>query len=131
MYRHAPLEQRLFLRGRIWAFQGYDYRGKRYKATTHQTDRKAAIKAARKIEDERAVLPSNPASHRAQTATLDDGLTELELHDVRVNAPETTRQFHEDCGGHLCRFFKGEALLVEIANVATLKKYTDKRLAEE
>lgn len=129
MYKRLPLEKRLKLRGSVWWFWGYDYSGKRYRTTTHQTERKAALEVARKIEREQSVPSSDPTGHKKQTFTLAQALDLLEKHDVRANAAENTIRFHEDRGRHLVRLLGANTTLVAIT-LPLLNDYTDKRLAE-
>lgn len=132
MYKRTPLEKRLYQRpsGTVWHCWAYDYAGKRYTASTHQTDRKAALEAARKIERDKSVPPSDPASHVAQTFTLAQALDLLEKHDVRANAAVNTVRFHEDRGRHLIRLL-GADTPVAALTLPALNEYTDKRLVEK
>jgi Phage integrase family len=130
MYKRTPLEKRLRLRGGIWSFWGYDYRGKRYTASTHQSDYKAALKAARKREGELAVPPADPAAEKAKDFTLAQALGLIEAHDKRVRAAPNTITFHRDRGRHLVRLLGAKRLCSSI-DLEVLQKYTDDRLAEE
>jgi integrase len=130
MYKRTPLEKRLRLRGKVYSFWGYDYAGKRYTASTHQTDPKAALSAARRIEREKSVPPPDQATNPAtQEATLAQALSLLSKHDARVGAAHNTVEFHEGRGRHLVRLLLADTRLIDITQ-ATLQAYSDKRLAE-
>ena len=129
MHKRSPLEKRMRLRGGIWSFWGYDYADVRYTASTHQTDYVAALEAARKIERDRSVPPTDPAKAQAQAYTLAEALGLVAAHDRRVKAPANTVRFHVDRGRHLVRVFGAKCLLVGIK--AKLKAYVDKRLDED
>lgn len=129
MRKRTPLEKRLRLRGRVWSFWGYDYRGNEYTASTHQTDFDAALKAARRIEGERSVEPADPAATKAKGFTLKEALNLLVEHDKRVRAAPNTVEFHNGRSRHLLRLLTPTLLCASI-DLDVLTKYTDKRLAE-
>jgi integrase len=117
-------------RGAVWHFWGYDYAGKKYTASTHQTDRKAALDAAREIERDKSV-PAPDQTQTAQELTLAEALGLLGQHDARVNAAPKTVQFHVDRGRHLVRLLLPDTRLIDVTPPApTLVAYTDTRLAE-
>lgn len=130
MYKRAPLEARLYLRGAVWWFWGYDYAGKRYRHSTHQTDRKSALEAARDEERRRAAAPDPAAAKpEAIALTLADVLRLLREEDLRNNARPNTLTFHRDRGRHLLRVL-GQGYLVHSLELADTNRYTDVRLAE-
>lgn len=137
MWKRSPLEKRLRLRGKVWFFWGYDWAGKRYEVTTHQTDRKHAIDAARRIEEDRRRQPVSEADQTANAAaqtSLVDALNLLRAHDKRVGAAKNTVAFHSACGRHLVRLFGKDALIAGFAGsggLALLQSYSDKRLEEK
>ena len=134
MYKRAPLEKRLRLRGKIYEFWGYDYAGKRYFVSTHQSDKKAAIEAARKIERDRAVPSTNQASDSTpQNCTLAEAFAELAAYDKRVKSAANTVAFHEDRGAHLVRLLGADFCFDGNTEreLRALNEYTDMRLAEK
>ncbi len=128
MYKRAPLEDRMRRKeGRtVWSFWGYDHRGKRYEASTHQTDWKAALESARTIERERASGDGPKAGAKAG-CTVGEALDLIDAHDARVNAKPNTRKFHLGRAAHLSRLLGESTLLTDVTSLDT---YTDKRLAE-
>ena len=135
MWKRAPLEKRLRLRGKVWFFWGYDWAGVRYEVTTRQTDRKLAIEAAKRIELERKREPLSETDQAAQVArstTLLEALNLLAAHDKRVGAAKKTIDFHYSRGRHLIRIFGKDRLLSEFhANgLAMVQQYSDQRLSE-
>lgn len=130
MYKRSPLEKRLRLRRgcKVYVFWGYDYLGKRYETTTHQTDWKAALNAAREIERVRAAAPVDAVI--VNVCTLEGAFSLLAAHDVRVGAKPNTVRFHTDRSKHLLRLL-GETTACTSVDLATLEKYTDKRLIEK
>jgi integrase len=132
MWKRAPLEKRLRLRGKVWFFWGYDWAGKRYEVTTRQTDRKFAIEAAKRIELERKQQPLSEADQAAETAratTLLHALNLLAAHDKRVGAAKATVDFHTYCGRHLIRLLGKDRPIASI-DLAALQEYSDIRLGE-
>lgn len=127
-FRRKSLWDRMFLRGRVWWFHGYDAAGKRYPATTHQTERRTAFEAAKKIESERAV-PTDSTQRKAQALTLEGALTELHKHDLRIGAKPKTIEFHNTRSRHLIRVLGRDRLVAPLTR-ADLNAYTDQRLAE-
>ncbi len=146
MYKRAPLEDRMFQRpgSEVWVFWAYDHAGKRYQASTHQTDRKAATGVARDEERRRALPPPDQAGIQAQALTLEDVLELLRLHDKRVNNKPNTVDYHTNRARHLMRLLgdggqlhvvDGRERLRNQTKMATLtladtNRYTDARLAE-
>ena len=128
MYKRTPLERRLYLRGRIYWCWGYDAGNERWRESTHQTDKKAALEVARRIERERAV-PTDRAEAERKALTLEATLALLLKHDARIGAREKTVDFHRNCGRHLVRLL-GKECLVAPLEVKDTNAYTDQRLAE-
>src|SRR4051812_10071250 len=128
MYKRTPIEKRLRRRGRIWSFWAYDYRGKQYTASTHQTDRAAALEAARHIERERAVPPTHQTGDVAQAYTLAQALGLVAAHDARIKAAPNTIEFHVNRGRHLVQGLGADCMLDDIK--AKLDAYVDKRQRE-
>jgi len=125
MYKRSPLEKRLRLKKgcKVWQFWAYDYAGKRYEATTHQTDWKAALDSAHNIERERAAGPV--AKPVKGPCTLEGAFALLAGHDVLSNARPNTVRFHNDRKAHLLR------LLPNTVADINLDAYTIARLAEK
>lgn len=128
MYKRTPLERRVYLRGRIYWFWGYDAAGERYRETTHQTDKKAAIARARTIERERAV-PTDRAAAARQALTLESALALLLKHDARIGARPKTVEFHRNCGRHLVRLLGKDRAMHDL-EIKDTNTYVDERLAE-
>lgn len=130
MYKRSPLEKRLRRKGKgkTWYFWGYNYLGKRYETTTHQTDWKAALNAAREIERERAGAPV-AVPKKTEPGTLAQAFECLTAHEKRVAARPNTVEFHDDRKAHLLRLL-GEKTLCDSLTVHALNQYTDKRLEE-
>lgn len=130
MFKRTPLERRVYLRGSVWWFRGYDANNVLYRESTHQTEKKTAIEVARKIERERAV-PSDRAEAARKALTLEAALACLLKHDARVGARENTVTFHRNCGRHLVRVLEPDRLVhQDVFTIADTNDYTDKRLAE-
>lgn len=130
MYKRTPLEKCLRRKGTIWYFRNYDWSGRRYEVSTHQTDRKAAIEVARKIVRDKSVPPSDQTENEeAGRVTLTEVLELLHAHDKRVGAAKKTIQFHIDCGRHLIRLL-GKQRLVANISLADMNEYSDTRLSE-
>lgn len=129
MNKRSPIQKRLRRRNgsRIWNFWGYDWTGKRYEASTHQTDREAAINAALEIERERASKPALVAEVKT-VCTLSRAFELLKAHDVRVEAAPNTIEFHAGRAAHLLRLLGKDALCA--FTIADINKYTDTRLVE-
>lgn len=129
-HQRTPLANRIYLRGRTWWMWGYDYAGKRYRESTHQTERKAALEAARKIEIERAV-PADPAQSAASRLTLHDALALLLAEDKRNGAKPKTVEFHRNRGRHLIRVLTADRVVAHgVFALADTNAYTDARLEE-
>jgi integrase len=128
--KRSPLENRLRKRKGVstYSFWGYDYAGKRYETTTHQTDKVAALNSAREIERERAKKPE-PVAAPVVICTLARAFELLQAHDIRVNAKPNTVDFHNDRAKHLLRILKPETLCSPLM-LSTVLRYTDTRLAE-
>lgn len=132
MYKRTPLEKSLRTKGpgKVWYVRGYDYTGRRYEVSTHQTDRKAAIEAARKIARDKSVPPPDQAENAAAgSVTLTEVLEMLRAHDKRVDAAPKTVKFHIERGRHLVRLLGKHRLVSEIT-LAVMQEYSDTRLAE-
>lgn len=136
MYKHTPIEERLYLRGRIWHFWAYDHTGKQYTQSTKQTDRAAALAVARRVERERSVAPADPAADKKKAKaagyTLHQAFQLIVAHDARVNAAPNTVAFHRDRARHLLRLL-GEKRLCEDfieSGIELVMKYSDDRLEE-
>lgn len=132
MYKRTPLEKSLRTKGpgKVWYVRGYDYAGRRYEVTTHQTDRKAALEAARKIARDKSVPPTDQAEDTAaRTLTLTEALELLLAHDKRVGAAAKTVKFHLERGRHLVRLLGKNRLATEIT-LSVVQEYSDTRLAE-
>lgn len=115
---------RLYRRGRVWWCWGYDTDGGRWRASTHQQDRKAAEAAARRIERQRAAgSPDTPK------ATLREALRMLLAYDERAGRAAATVEIHAHKGRHLMRLLGRGRRLAELTK-ADLEGYTDTRLAE-
>lgn len=131
MYKRSPIERRVFLRGTTWWLWAYDNTGKRYRTSTHQTDRKAALEAARKIERERSASASDQAESQAQACTLRQALSLLLAHDKRVDAKPATIEFHTNRARHLVRVLGADHLIEpNTLTRAVINSYIDARLAE-
>jgi integrase len=124
VYKRSPLEKRLRQRNGnpTYYFWAYDWRGKRYEATTHQCDWKAALNYARDEERKRASKPEEATE--VVTVTLEQAFEALKARDVRVASKPNTVRFHADRFAHLTR------LLKSVPDLKGLEAYTDKRLAE-
>lgn len=108
---------------------GYDYAGNRYECSTHQSDKQAAVRAAREIERDRAVPTTTPQVNRV--CTLKEAFDLLAAHDVRAGARPNTVDFHEDRAAHLLRILGAERLCdAEHLGLPELNAYTDRRLSE-
>lgn len=125
MRERGSLADRLYLRGNTWWIVGYDDSGKRWRESTHQTDRKAAIAAATRLERERAV-PTNRAAH---TTTLEAALALVLAHDKRAGNSAHTIRFHTDKARHVVRVL-GASSKIHTLTLADTTRYTDKRLEE-
>lgn len=125
MRRRKALTDRLYLRGLVHWVWGYDNTGKRWFESTHQTERRAALEAAREIERRRAV-PSNRA---ADELTLTQALGLVIDHDRRQGNAEKTIRFHRDKARHLVRLLGAERR-VALLQLLDTNGYTDKRLEE-
>jgi len=103
-------------------FWGYDYQGKRYETTTHQTDFEAALNAARKIERDRAAGPI--AKPTKGPCTLEGAFALLAGNEILKGSKPNTVRFHNDRRAHLVR------LLPNVVADIDLSTYTVKRLTE-
>lgn len=132
MYKRTPLEKSLRTKGpgKVWYVRGYDHAGRRYEVTTHQTDRKAALEAARKIARDKSVPPTDQTEDAAAgSVTLTEVLDLLLAHDKRVGAAVKTVKFHIERGRHLVRLLGKERLASNIS-LGAVQEYSDIRLAE-
>lgn len=127
-FQRTPLANRLYLRGTTWWFWGYDHEGQRYRTSTHQTERKTALEAARQIERERAV-PSDRAKVAAQKLTLEAAMIMLIAEDERSRARPKTIEFHRNRSRHLLRLLGRETKAAELT-LADVNAFVDKRIEE-
>jgi site-specific recombinase XerD len=128
MFKRTPLERRVYLRGSVWWFRGYDAENTIYRVSTHQTEKKTAIEVARQIERERAV-PSDRAAAARRALTVEGALELLLKHDLRVGARANTVTFHRNSGRHLVRLLNADRPVHDLT-IADTNTYTDLRLAE-
>jgi hypothetical protein len=103
-------------------FWGYDYQGKRYETTTHQTDPEAALNAARVIERERAAGPV--AKPVKGPCTLEGAFALLAANEILKGSKPNTIRFHNDRKAHLI-----DLLPNNVADI-DLNAYTVARLTE-
>lgn len=123
--RRKALTDRLYQRGRVWWIWGYDNRGTRWFESTRQTERKAALAAARDIEQRRSV----PTDRAADAFTLKAALMMILAEDRRSDARPKTVKFHQDKARHLIRVL-GSGRRIATLTLADTNSYTDTRLAE-
>lgn len=116
---------RLYRRGRTWWCWGYDDQGERWRASTHQTDKRVAEKVARKLELERSV-PPDPTTAPVQ---LGEALLMLKTHKLRMNRAEGTLDKLRTKGGHLVRLFGG-GKNVQAIRLQDTERYLDARTNE-
>lgn len=132
MLKRNALEDRLYQRGRIWWFWAWDYAGKRYADTTHQSDKKAALAYARVEERRRAVPPDpNAAKPEALGLTLGQAIKLLRADDIRNGASKSTLTVHANRGRHLVAYFGQDRCVAPGQfELTDSNAYTDHRLAE-
>lgn len=150
MHKRSPLENRLRLRGGIFSFNGYDYAGKRYTASTNVRhtcsgsklcpgdnrkcpDWRSAFEAAQREERNRAVYPTNPTAEKAKGYKLAQALQLLKDHDDQVDAAPNTINFHKYRMGHLVRLFGAETLCEKFGedDLSFVEAYARTRLDED
>jgi len=132
MHGKNPLEKRLYRRNRVWSFWAWDYRGKRYAATTHQTERRAALDFARAEERRRAIPPDPAAANpEALALTLGRAVELLRAEDIRNGNAPRTLNIHATRGRHLVRLLgRDRRLAPSEFGIADSNAYVDQRLTE-
>ncbi len=114
---------RLYRRGGVWYCWGYDARGRRWRESTKQSDRKAAEIVAREIARRRA-----HASTADAPVTLRDAILMVAAADKRAGRSAVTAEILELKGRHLVAHFGPSANLRLLAR-SDLEAYVDKRCA--
>lgn len=106
MHGRNPLEKRLYRRGRLWWFWGWDYRDVQYKVSTHQTERGAALAWARAEERRRAVPPDPKASKpEAVGLTLGELFSKLRQRNEMLGLSKRTLEVRRNHARHFVEFF--------------------------
>lgn len=120
-------KDKLYLRGSTWWCWGYDAQGKRWRESTHQTDRRAAQLAAREIERKYA-LDSGAA--RASRITLGEALAQRRAAMQRHGRSEATIYAAHVHMRHLVHHIGADTPMIDIT-IATTTRYMEARLADK
>lgn len=89
---------RLYIRDNVWWCWGYDAKGRRWRTSTKQRDKRAAERAARRIEIERA-----DQTHETRKVTLSQAVAALFEHLEQQGRSKTTIEIYRAKAGHLVR----------------------------
>lgn len=110
---------RLYLRRKTWWCWGFDSKGKRWARSTKQHDKRAAERAARRIEIELA-----DQAHDARPLALSKAVAELFAHLRKDKRSEVTIEIYESKAGHLARILGTSRDISKLTEADTLAYWT-------
>lgn len=118
-------KDRLFKRGHIWWCWGRDAAGKRWRASTCQRDRAAAVIAARELERTNAIA----GARKNETLTLEKAIA-MKITSLEMSGRSAeTIKWHASRGKHLLRLLGRNRKVSELTIVDTTR-YVETRLSE-
>jgi integrase len=127
-YDEQQLDARLYKRGRRYWLWGYDANGQRWWESTKQTTRTAARKAAKTI-DERRAIPTDPLTQAAAALTLERALADLDAEGTRRAWKPATVTFKRKAMRHVLDVLGRDTLTASLT-LSTLNDYLDARLKQ-
>ncbi len=112
---------RLYRRGGVWYCWGYDARGRRWRESTGQLDRKAAEIVSREVARRRAAEGT-----AAEAVPLGPALSAVKAAAARAQRSPVVTEIVNQKGRHLIAFFGADFDLAR-ATARDLERYADRR----
>jgi integrase len=107
---------RIYLRNKTWWCWGLDAKGKRWRRSTKQRDKRAAERAARRIEIELA-----DQTHESRSLALSKAVECLIEHLDQQQRSKTTLQIYRQKAGHLVRILGARRDVSKMIEADTLE----------